>query len=74
MRNKRFLSGGALSAICFGGGACGVPETEHEKVVRELDRLSHEKSALSNEFTQRILDQKILSGRISELENKEGPS
>lgn len=49
---------------------CGVPKSEHEKIVQELEKANQEKTALSDQINQLKAEKESLSQKYSQLEKE----
>lgn len=70
MRYKTFLAALIVSAVALSLIGCGVPKTEHEKVVKQLEQANQEKTALSSELDKMKSEKEALSKQVAGLQNK----
>ena len=70
MRYKTVVALLILSAVTLSLIGCGVPKTEHEKVVKELEQVTQEKTTLSDQLDKVTKEKEALSQQIGQLQNQ----
>jgi len=58
----------SLSIVVLVG--CGVPKSEHEKVVKELDEANQEKMVLIDQLDQASADNELASQKVTQLQSE----
>lgn len=49
---------------------CGVPKSEHEKIVRELEKANQEKTTLSDQLNQLKVENESLNQKFTQSEKE----
>ena len=70
MRYRMFLAGFMLWVMTILAIGCGVPKSDHEKIVRELEKVNQEKMMLSDEINQLKGENGSLSKKVTQMENE----
>jgi len=70
MRYKAFVAVLIASAVTMSLIGCGVPKTEHDKVVKALLQANQEKTALTDQFDKLKKEKDSLSQEVSQLQTQ----
>ncbi len=70
MRYKTVVTLLIISAVALSLVGCGVPKTEHEKVVKELEQVKQETTTLSDQLGKVTKEKEALSQQIGQLQNQ----
>ncbi len=70
MRSKIFLAIVMTGILTMSTMGCGVPKSEHEKIVQELDKANQEKATLSDQVNKLKAENESLSQKSSQLESE----
>ena len=70
MRHKAFLAVLIASAVTASLIGCGVPKTEHDKVVKALQQAQQEKTALADQLDKVRKEKDSLSQQVAQLQNQ----
>lgn len=68
MKYRMFLAALIVSIITFISVGCGVPKTEHGKVVKELQKVNEEKAAISAKVDKLNQEKDSLVQQVSQLQ------
>lgn len=70
MRYKMFLAVLMVGLLTMSTIGCGVPKSEHEKIVKELEKANQEKTTLSEQVNQLRSENESLSQKISQMNSE----
>ena len=70
MRYKAYLTVLIASAVTASLIGCGVPKTEHDKVVKALQQAQQEKTALADQLDKVRKEKDSLSQQVAQLQNQ----
>lgn len=70
MRLKIFFPALMVVILTLSTAGCGVPKSEHEKIVSELENANQEKTTLSDQVNKLKAEKEALSLKISQEENE----
>lgn len=70
MRQKIFLTILMVGILTISTIGCGVPKSEHEKIVKELEKANQEKTILSDQINQLKAENESLSQKVSQMEKE----
>jgi cell division protein FtsB len=70
MRSKTFLSAVVSVALAAALIGCGVPKTEHDKVVKALEQANQEKANLTTQVDKLMKEKDSLSQQVAQLQKE----
>ena len=70
MKYKAFVAVLIASAVTMSLIGCGVPKTEHDKVVKALQQAQQEKTSLTDQFDKLKKEKDSLSQEVSQLQTQ----
>ena len=70
MKYKAFVAVLIASAVTMSLIGCGVPKTEHDKVVKALQQATQEKTTLADQFDKLKKEKDSLSQEVSQLQTQ----
>ena len=70
MKYKAYLAVLIASAVTMSLIGCGVPKTEHDKVVKALQQANQEKTTLADQFDKLKKEKDSLSQEVSQLQTQ----
>jgi peptidoglycan hydrolase CwlO-like protein len=70
MRHKTFLAVAFVLAVAVSVMGCGVPKTEHDKVVKALEQANQEKADLTGQIDKLTKEKDSLSQQVAQLQKE----
>jgi len=70
MKYKTHITTFIMFAMILSLVGCGVPKTEHEKVVKELEKANEQKATLTDQLDKVVKEKESLSGQIADLQKQ----
>ena len=70
MRSKTFLTAVFSVALAAALIGCGVPKTEHDKVVKALEQANQEKTNLTGQMDKLMKEKESLSQQVAQLQKE----
>lgn len=70
MRHKTFLAVAFVLAVTVALIGCGVPKTEHDKVVKALEQANMEKANLTSQIDKLTKEKDSLSQQVAQLQKE----
>jgi peptidoglycan hydrolase CwlO-like protein len=69
-RYQAFLTILMISALTVSLIGCGVPKTEHDKVVKSLEQANQEKATLTDQVGKLMKEKDSLSQQVAQLQKE----
>lgn len=70
MKYKAMLAVLIISAVTASLIGCGVPKSEHDKIVKQLEQTNKEKTVLADQATTLTKEKEALSKQVADLQNQ----
>lgn len=70
MRKRMLLFAIMVGVLTMSTIGCGVPKSEHEKIVQELEKANQEKATLSDQLNPLKTENESLSRKLSQKESE----